>query len=304
MDHSTDNKANDRKSIGTFVSSMLIFGTIGVLRRYIPFSSALLAFSRGILGGLFLFGFVKIGKRRAVEKLPGRVLARLILTGALIGINWMLLFEAYNHTTVAVATLCYYMQPTIVVLLSPFIFKERLTGKKAFCAVVSVIGMVLVSGVIGEGAVGSGHVKGILLGLGAAVFYSAVVIMNKKTPGTEAFQRTTVTLLSAGIVMLPYLLLTNGFAVGAVNATAVILLIVLGVVHTGIAYALYFGSMDGLQVQTIAVLSYIDPVAALLLSALFLKEPLSLLNIVGAVMIIGSAMISEIKTEKNRRIEP
>ena len=283
-----------------FVSSMLIFGTIGVLRRYIPFSSALLAFSRGVLGGLFLFGFVKIGKRGAGEKLPGKLLARLIVTGALIGINWMLLFEAYNHTTVAVATLCYYMEPTIIMLLSPFVFKERLTGKKAVCAAVSIIGMVLVSGVIGEGAAGSGHVKGILLGLGAAVFYSAVVIMNKKTPGTEPFQRTTVLLLSAGIVMLPYLFLTDGFRTGEVGAPAVILLIVLGVVHTGIAYTLYFGSMDGLKVQSIAVLSYIDPVAALLLSALFLKEPLSLLNIVGAVMIIGSAMISEIKTEKNR----
>lgn len=293
--HTGREKANTGRSVGMFVSSMLIFGTIGVLRRYIPLSSALLAFTRGILGGLFLFGFVKIRKKNKAAKLPRRVLIRLLITGAMIGVNWILLFEAYNHTTVAVATLCYYMEPTIVVLLSPFVFRERLTVKKSVCAALSILGMVLVSGVIGESGVQSGDFRGILLGLGAALFYSAVVIMNKKIPEIDAFQRTTVLLLSAGAVMLPYLLLTNGFNVKGVSPLSVLLLLVLGIVHTGIAYTMYFGSMDGMKVQTIAVLSYIDPVSALFLSALFLKEPLSILNIVGAVMIIGSAMVSEIK---------
>ena len=288
-------KTNDRKSLGMFISSMLIFGTIGVLRRYIPLSSALLAFVRGILGGLFLLVFVKVRKKNAAAKLPIRVLVRLAVTGAMIGINWILLFEAYNHTTVAVATLCYYMEPTIVVLLSPFIFQERLTGKKAACAAVSIIGMVLVSGVIGDGGGQSGNLRGILLGLGAALFYSAVVIMNKKIPGIDAYQRTTVLLLSAGIVMLPYLLLTNGFSGEGVGVSSIVLLLVLGIVHTGIAYALYFGSMDGLSVQTIAVFSYIDPVSALLFSALLLREPLNMLNIIGAILIIGSAMTSELQ---------
>ncbi len=288
-------KTNDRKSLGMFISSMLIFGTVGILRRYIPLSSALLAFARGILGGLFLLAFVKVRKKDASAKMQLRDLPRLAVTGAMIGINWILLFEAYNHTTIAVATLCYYMEPTIVVLLSPLIFQERLTGKKAVCAVLSIIGMVLVSGVIGDGGGQSGNLRGVLLGLGAAFFYSAVVIMNKKISGIEAYQRTTVLLLSAGTVMLPYLLLTNGFSGGGVSVSSIVLLLILGVVHTGIAYAMYFGSMDGLRVQTIAVFSYIDPVSALLFSALLLGEPLSVPQIIGAVMIIGSAMASEIQ---------
>ena len=288
-------KTNDRKSLGMFISSMLIFGTIGVLRRYIPLSSALLAFVRGITGGLFLFVFVKVRKKEASAKLPPRVLLWLAVTGAMIGINWILLFEAYNHTTVAVATLCYYMEPTIVVLLSPLIFRERLTGKKTVCAAVSIIGMVLVSGVIGDGGGQGGNIRGVLLGLGAALFYSAVVILNKKKPGIDAYQRTTVLLLSAGTVMLPYLLLTNGFSGDGFSVSSIVLLLVLGVVHTGIAYAMYFGSMDGLRVQTIAVFSYIDPVSALLFSALLLGEPLSVPQIIGAVMIIGSAVGSEIQ---------
>lgn len=286
-----------RKSMGMFISSMLIFGTIGVFRRHIPLSSAFLAFARGILGGLFLLVFMRVRKKGAGAKLPPGVLARLAATGAMIGINWILLFEAYNHTTVAVATLCYYMEPTIVMLLSPLLFKERLTGKKALCAAVSIVGMALVSGVIGGGGQG-GSVRGVLFGLGAAVFYSAVVIMNKKTPGIDAYQRTTVLLLSAGLVMVPYLLLTGGFGGAGFTASSVALLLIVGIVHTGVAYALYFGGMEGLKVQTIAVFSYIDPVSALLFSALLLREPLSLLNIVGAVMIIGSAMVSEIKATK------
>lgn len=288
-------KSNNRRSLGIFISSMLIFGTVGVLRRYIPLSSALLSFSRGILGGLFLLIFTLVRKKGAWEKIPARTFVSLLVTGAMIGINWILLFEAYNHTTVAVATLCYYMEPTIVMLLSPLIFKERLTGKKALCAVVSIIGMVLVSGVITDGG-GDKNLYGIALGLGAAFFYSGVVIMNKKTPGIDPFKRTTILLLSAGLVMLPYLLLTDGFRGEGVNAVSVILLLVLGIVHTGIAYAMYFGSMDGLNVQTIAVFSYIDPVSALFFSAFLLREPLSITGIIGAVLIIGSALFSELKT--------
>ena len=286
-------KTNDRKSIITFISSMLIFGTVGVLRRSIPLSSALLAFSRGILGGLFLLVFVQLKRKEARVKLRHHDLLRLMVTGAMIGINWILLFEAYNYTTVAVATLCYYMQPTIVVLLSPIIFKERLTGKKAICAMISIFGMVLVSGVIGNNNRQIGNIRGILLGLGAAFFYAAVVILNKKTLGIDSYQRTKVLLLSAGIVMLPYLFFTSGFNDKGISTSSIFLLLILGIVHTGIAYTMYFGSMDGLRMQTIAVFSYIDPVSALFFSALLLREPISKMNIVGAFMIIGSAMISE-----------
>ncbi len=288
---------NNRKALGMFLSSMLIFGTVGVLRRYIPLSSALLAFTRGVLGGLFLLVFVRMRKKGGGEKLPKRVFRPLVATGAMIGINWILLFEAYNHTTVAVATLCYYMQPTIVILLSPLLFRERLTGRKAICAAVAVLGMILVSGVIGSGGQGA-SLRGVLLGLGAACFYAGVVLLNKTIPPVDPYQRTTVLLLSAGLVMLPYLLLTNGFAAGDFSVSSVLLLLVLGLVHTGVAYTLYFGGMDGLRMQTIAVFSYVDPVAALLFSALLLREPLSLAGVVGAALILGSAVVSELEPAK------
>lgn len=286
---------NDRRSLVMFVSSMLIFGTIGVFRRWIPVPSALLAMVRGLMGGLLILAFLRLrGQRTGQEagRLPGKTAAVLAVSGIVMGFNWILLFEAYNHTTVGTATLCYYMQPTIVTLLSPLLFREKLTGRKLLCAAAAVAGMVLVSGVLEKG--GGGNLKGVLLGLGAAVLYSAVVIMNKKTPGIEPYRKTTVQLLSAGLVMIPYLLLTGGFGGGTFDARAAILLLVVGAVHTGIAYVLYFGSMDGLRAQSIAIFSYIDPVSALLFSALLLGERLSLYGVIGAVLIIGSALASEL----------
>ncbi len=292
-----DRERNDRKSVLMILSAMLIWGTIGLFRRFIPLSSAFLAFSRGILGGIFLLIVMRIKREKTAERLPLRTVVRLTLTGAAIGINWILLFEAYNYTTVAVATLCYYMQPTIVILLSPVIFREKLTPKRALCAVFAIIGMFFVSGVIGGGAAQASNLKGIFLGLGAAVLYSIVVITNKSTTGIDAYRKTTIQLLSAGSVMIPYLLLTGGFGSMSFSAQTVILLLIVGIVHTGIAYVLYFRSMDGLKAQSIAIFSYIDPVAAMLVSAVFLNEPLSIYHIIGAILIIGSAVISEIQTE-------
>jgi RarD protein len=240
---------------------------------------------------------MRIRRKRAGGRLPARTAAWLAAAGAAMGVNWILLFEAYRYTTVAVATLCYYMQPTIVMLLSPLLFREKLTVRKSVCAVIAVIGMVLVSGVTESGNRPEGHLKGVFLGLGAAVCYASVIILNKKVSGVDPWRKTTIQLMSAGAVMIPYLLLNGGFGTGEFSTNTVILLLVTGIVHTGLAYVLYFGSMDGLKAQSIAMLSYIDPVTALLLSALILREPLSAAGLAGAVMIIGSAVAAEWRRE-------
>jgi RarD protein len=290
-----NSQKNDPKSLAMNIAAMLIFGTIGVVRRQIPLSSGFLAFTRGILGGLTILAFMKLKGKSVRENLSRRQVLWLSATGAIMGINWILLFEAFEHTTVAVATLCYYMQPTIVILLSPLVFREKLSLKKALCAAVAVAGMILVSGVIGGSGPRGGSVTGILLALCAAVLYAAVIMMNKsqRIAGVNALQKTTVQLLSAGAVMIPWLLLSGGGPGAEWSPKVIVLVLTVGIVHTGIAYLLYFGSINGLRVQSIAILSYIDPVSALFFSALFLKEPLSLPGVIGAVMIIGSALVGE-----------
>lgn len=288
------NKENFKSYIA-LIGSMLIFGTLGVVRRYVPLSSAMLALCRGVLGSVFLLVFVLV--RGGKPKLPERKATLwLVLTGAVMGLNWMLLFEAYNYTTVAAATMCYYMQPTIVILLSPIVFRERLGAKRLACAFAAIVGMLFVSGVL-SGGVGQVHIGGILFGLGAAAFYATVIILNKKIVVGDIYAKTIIQLAGAALVMIPYVLLTEGVPDLSMSAAGVGTVLLVGIVHTGITYALYFGSMQRLRAQTVAVLSYIDPVFALLLSAAVLHESLTPLGIVGAVLIIGSAIISETAKE-------
>ena len=284
------------KSYIALVASMLMFGTLGIVRRYIPLSSAMLAMCRGVLGSVFLLFFVLV--RGGKLKLPERRTAlRLVLTGAIMGLNWMLLFEAYNYTTVAAATMCYYMQPTIVILLSPLVFRERLGAKRLACAGAAIVGMLFVSGVLSGGAGQMQDIRGIIFGLGAAVFYATVIILNKKAVVEDVYAKTIIQLAGAALVMIPYVLITEGVPELALTPADIGLVLLVGVVHTGVTYALYFGSMQRLRAQTVAVLSYIDPVFALLLSAAVLHESLTPLGIVGAVLIIGSAIISETAKE-------
>ncbi|MDO4810741.1 MAG: DMT family transporter [Eubacteriales bacterium] len=286
-------KRNDTKSLISFIGSMLVFGTVGIFRRYIPLPSALLACCRGVIGSAFLLILAALQKGRTRQRIGAKKTAILAFVGALIGINWLLLFEAYNYTTVATATLCYYMEPTIVVLLSPLVFREKLTVKKGLCALVAVIGMVFVSGVIESGMPSLTEIKGVLFGLGAAVLYAAVVMINKKLPGIEAYQKTIIQLFSAAVIMAPYLLLAQDFSAVRINTRSIVMIGILGLIHTGLNYAIYFGSMDGLHAQSVALFSYLDPVTALILSALILHETMSGWGIIGAVLILGAALISE-----------
>lgn len=279
------------------ITSVLIFGTIGIFRKYIPLSSEMLAFSRGLLGSIFLLIFIAVTGRRP-KRLGGRKLLWLAVTGAIMGMNWLLLFEAYRYTTVATATMCYYMQPTIVILLSPVFFKEKLTAKKLICAAAAVVGMLFVSGMAEEAQLGAQDIKGILCGLGAAALYAAVIIMNKKVQVDDSYQKTMVQLAGAALVLAPRVIPVGSGEITAMNTAAIVMVLVVGIVHTGIAYVLYFGSMQSLKAQSVAVLSYIDPVFALILSAAVLHESLSPLGLAGAVLIIGSALVSEIDFKK------
>ena len=258
-------------------------------------SSAALAFARGLIGGIFLLCWMTLTGKPLKLQISKKNFFILCLTGVALGANWLLLFESYNHTSVAVATLCYYMEPTILILLSPLLFKEKLTAKKLVCAVVSFVGMVLVSGVLENGDT---DLTGILFGLGAAVLYAVVVILNKKNPVENAYGKTMVQLFVSAAVLFPYLLLTEDVGSFSLGGTEIAMLLIVGIVHTGIAYAMYFGSVQNLPSQTVAVFSYIDPVLAVVLAGSLLGETLSVSELIGAVLILGAALVSEIRRKK------
>jgi len=291
---------NDRKSLLMLVGSMLIYGTIGIFRRAIPLSSGILACTRGLMGALFLLGLLAVRKKPFDRDSVGNKWGLLLLSGALIGINWIFLFEAYNYTTVATATLCYYMAPVLVILASPLVLRESLPPRKLLCVAVALLGMVFVSGAADNGLPSAGEARGIAYGLAAAVLYAVVVMLNKKIEGVGTYEKTILQLSAAAVVLLPYLAVTEDLSALSVTPFAAGMLLLVGVVHTGIAYALYFGSMDGLRAQTVALFSYIDPVTAILLSALLLHERMTAFGVLGAVLVLGSTIVSEVWTPKEK----
>lgn len=280
-----------------FLSAMSIFGTIGIFVRYIPLSSAAIAFCRGLLGLLCLAAVMLLTGKKPDTPAIRRNLPILVLSGAAMGFNWILLFESYNHTTVATATVCYYLAPLLLLLMSPLV-GERITGKNLLCVGVALVGLVCVSGVLDSGLPAITELQGILLGIGAAALYATVMFLNKKLSPIPAYDKTVLQLGSATVVILPYMLLTQGFSSPDLTALQWLLLAVVGIVHTGFAYTLYFGAIKDLNAKTVAIFSYLDPAIAIVLSALLLKEPMGLTDTIGTLLILGSALYSELPERK------
>ncbi len=276
------------------IIAVTAFGTIGIFVRYINLPSSVIAFVRGAVGAVFLLLLLYLRRtpfRWASVQPHWKLLA---LSGAIISFNWITLFEAYRYTTVATATLCYYMAPVFVTLASPFLFHEKLTPRKLLCVLAALCGMVFVSGVPQSGLPEAGEATGILLALLSAVLYASDVSINKFLDQVPACERTLVQLAVAALVMIPYILLTEDVAAMTLTPLGAVLLLIVGVFHTGWCYSLFFGSMTYLPAQTVVLFSYIDPIVAIFLSALLLKEPLGWSGILGAVLVLGSTLISEL----------
>lgn len=276
------------------IFSMLIFGTIGIFVRHVPLPSSVIALIRGVVGTLFLLIFSRLRKTPVSKEVIRKNLKMLIVSGVFIGFNWILLFEAYRYTTVATATLCYYLAPVFIIIASPFLFKEALPPSKILCVAAALVGMVFVSGVLNTGFSGSGEWLGIVCGVGAAILYASIVLMNKKLTDIDGFDRTIVQLAAAAVSLFPYVLITERGTSMEWAPLSIGLLLILGIVHTGFAYVMYFGSIKELPAQTSALFSYIDPVSAIILSALFLGERLTVFSAIGAVLVLGSTLLSEL----------
>jgi RarD protein len=285
-----------------YILAMLIFGSIGLFAKNISLSSGQVALVRGIIGSVFLLIACPLMKQKLSWNAIRPNLLLLILSGTAIGFNWILMLEAYKYTTIANATLSYYFAPVFVMFLSPFILKERLTITKTVFILGAILGMFLIVGI--GGGEGKNHIIGISYGLSAAVLYASVVIMNKFLKGLSGIETTIIQLGSASVVLLPYVLLTEKIQLFQIDQKSLLFLITLGIVHTGLAYLLYFTAIRKLKGQTIAVFSYTDPISAIIMSGIFLQEQLTLLQVFGGVLILGATFLSEIYDRRKISEEP
>lgn len=272
--------------------SYIIFGTVGIFVRFIPLESSVIAAFRGISGAIFILAFMLLRKKKIIKSNIKQNFFWLFISGLAIGFNWIFLFEAYRYTSIATATLCYYMAPVFVVASAPIVLKEKLTFNNIMCILVALIGMFLVSGA----AMGSTtDIYGILFGLAAALLYALAIICNKKMGEISADTRAFMQLFFAGITVLPYALLTTDIGSLSIEGPSVLLLITVGVVHTGLAYVLNLGSVAKVRAGTVAVLSYTDPIVAIILESVIDMKIPSASVIVGALLILGATAVSSLQ---------
>lgn len=281
------------------IVSMIVFGTIGLFVKYIPLGSGEIALYRAILAIILLGIFLLITKQKIDIKTIKKDLLLLLISGMAMGINWILLFEAYNYTSVSVATLSYYFAPVLVMVVSPILFKEKLSILQIICFVGSTIGLVLLTGISDLNG-NSSNLKGIIFGILAAIFYATVIILNKFIKGVSGVNRTFLQFIASIVILLPYVLLTSGINVLNLEGVSWIYLLIIGIIHTGICYCMYFSSVKELKGQEVAIFSYIDPFVAVIVSLVFLNESMNVYQIIGGILILGFCIINEIVNNKER----
>ncbi len=274
------------------IASMAIFGTLGLFVRHIGVSSGELALYRAVMAAILIGLYLLITGNKIPYRNIKKDVPLLLASGMAMGINWMLLFEAYKYTTVSVATLSYYFAPVIVTLICPVLFKEKMTGKQIICFVMSTLGIVMITG-IGDVSASGTNIIGIVFGLGAAMFYATVVLINKFIKGVEGLHRTFLQFVAAIIILVPYVAVTSGMNLRMLDSVGWGALLVVGIVHTGITYCLYFSSLNELPGQKVAILSYIDPLVAIVISVTLLGESMTVMQAIGGVLILGFTLWNE-----------
>lgn len=277
-----------------YIFVLCLFGSNGIVASYILLNSYEIVFWRTLIASIFLVGVFLLSKQKFSFLQHKKDAFYLSLGGFSLGMSWIFLFEAYTYIGVSVGTLLYYCGPVIVMALAPLIFKERLTPVKLIGFVIVLTGMVLVNS---EAFLEGEMSFGIVLGLLAAVMYATMVIFNKKGQAIQGLENTAIQLVSAFLLVTVYSVIKSGFPV-SINSESILPIIILGLVNTGVGCYFYFASIGKLPVQTVSILGYIEPLSALLFSALLLGENLSLLQLVGAACILGGAALGELYKEK------
>ena len=283
------------KSKIQFILSMIIFGTIGLVVRYIDLSSSERALVSSFIGCLFLLLIFFISKKKISWNLVKSNALFLILSGIALGGNWIFLYQSYDHTTLANATLGYYFAPVFVMILSPFVLREQLSIKKIVCIGVAIIGMLMI---VGEGvsASRSDDIIGISFGLIAAAFYAALLLLNKFIKDMGKLELTIIQLGTTTLILMPYVFLTEGFGIFEVSSSSIPFMLILGIINTGIGFWLFFSGMEKLKGQSIAMLSYVDPFVAILISAIILQEQMTIVQMLGGILLLGTTFVSEIRS--------
>ena len=280
------------KEVNTFkyLLSVIIYGTIGYFLHFINASSEFVVMCRGLIGSLFILLIMFIKHKLPNIKSIKENIPLLILSGSSLGFNWLFLFAGYRYA-VSITSLINYTAPIMVVIITSIFMKEKLSLKQNVCILVAFLGIVFVSGIFDGNVLFDYHC--FLYGFIAAIGFVVLVLCNRKIKNIDPLDKTVVQLFVSFLTVLPVVLINN-YIPKNLTTDSLLLVIMLGVVHTGFAYILYFNSIDELPAHKIAILGYVEPVLSIMIGTFVFDEKLSILGFIGAILILGSALLNEL----------
>ena len=288
----------DSKAFTKYISALLLFGLNGIVASQIPLNSYEIVFLRTLIGSILLIALFLIGKGKLHINIYKKDALFVVLSGIAMGTSWMFLYEAYQQIGVSLSSLLYYCGPIIVMILSPIIFREKLTAPKLLGFATVLVGIFLVNG---NAPQGNSNTWGLLCGAMSAVMYFFMVTLNKQSKSISGMENSVIQLVVSFLTVAVFTGIKQGFVIH-VPAAAWIWILILGVVNTGIGCYLYFSPLTKLPVQTVAVCGYLEPLSAVVFAAVLLGEKMTIVQIIGAVCIIGGAMIGELIKPKKHKL--
>lgn len=274
------------KDYAKFISSLVLFGSNGVMAAHILLPSYDIVVLRTLIGSLFL-GVMFAVRRPEPNFNEARNVAFVATSGISMGLSWLFLYEAYQTVGVAVSSLAYYCAPIMVMAVSPVIFRERFTRRIVISFAIVLMGALALN----WGAIDSvASPWGLFCGWMSAICHAAMVVFSKMADKVEGLTSSLIQLFASFIVSAAFLMFTGGVPF-AVPADSWIWIAVLGVMNTGLGCYLYFSSFQGLSAQTVAILGYLEPLSAVICALVFLGEPMGFWEAIGATLIVGGAML-------------
>lgn len=269
--------------------AMLIWGSVGIFGRFSGLSGLGVAFFRVSLGALALLLLLAVrGKLGKTLRAFRPNILPLLALGTALALNWVFLFTAFNHTTIANAILVYYTAPVLATLISWRFLGERLDKRNVVSLGTAFMGLLLIAS-SQRASLSDGDFVGVVFAFLGAIFYALIPNIGRFLRDVDGESLTFLQLSIATLVLLPFMAVEKAgnpvwWAIG-----------VLVLVHTVLALYLYMDGLKVVEVKDASLLSYLDPLSAILYAFLVFGEVPGLRTIVGGAMILFASAMNLVK---------
>ena len=275
------------------------WGLVAVLAGATTVDPIPLAFFRLAIAAATL-ALVAVATRHLGLLHPGDHLQRLVALGCVQAAHWCLFFETVRRGSVALAVLTFASAPVFLAVLAPLFLPERLSWVAVGALAPGLIGIALVA--LAGGDAGAYGWVAIACGIGSALTFAVLLILSKgllhagAAPLTVAFWDC----LGGGLLLAPALLFIP--ASTPTDGQDWAALILLGAVLTGFATLAYAALLRHVTAQTAGVLTFLEPVSAVILAWWLLDQGVSAQGLLGGALVLCAGVAVVVLAPTDARV--